>query len=134
MNKGWTICSLFAPLQACKAQLVHRGACGCKKNTGDGAGIMVALPHDFFKEVSFFATKRNRRTNLFFSTFIQLLWCSCRSQRMLGFELPPPGEYAVGMFFMPTDEKRREKGKAEFKKVGVTLLIKLIAYDAGFSC
>ena len=38
------------------------------------------------------------------------------------------------MFFMPTDEKRREKGKAEFKKVGVTLLIKLIAYDAGFSC
>ena len=46
-----------------------------------------------------------------------------------GFELPPPGEYAVGMFFMPTDEKRREKGKAEFKKVGVTLLINLIAYE-----
>jgi glutamate synthase (NADH) len=36
-----------------------------------------------------------------------------------GFELPPPGEYAVGLFFMPTDEKRREKGKTEFKKVGV---------------
>jgi glutamate synthase (NADH) len=36
-----------------------------------------------------------------------------------GFELPPPGEYGVGMFFMPTDEKRREKGKTEFKKVGV---------------
>jgi glutamate synthase domain-containing protein 1 len=36
-----------------------------------------------------------------------------------GFELPPPGEYAVGMFFMPTDKKRCEKGKAEFKKVGI---------------
>ena len=39
-----------------------------------------------------------------------------------GFVLPPPGEYAVGMFFMPIDESRREKGKAEFKKVGVTHL------------
>jgi glutamate synthase (NADH) len=38
-----------------------------------------------------------------------------------GFELPPLGDYAVGMFFMPTDEKRREKGKAEFKKVGDSL-------------
>jgi glutamate synthase domain-containing protein 1 len=36
-----------------------------------------------------------------------------------GFKLPPSGEYAVGMFFMPIDEERREKGKAEFKKVGV---------------
>jgi len=42
------------------------------------------------------------------------------------FELPPPGEYAVGMFFMPTDEKRHEKGKVGFKKVGVTLLINLV--------
>ena len=33
-------------------RMAHRGACGCEKNTGDGAGIMVALPHDFFKEVS----------------------------------------------------------------------------------
>jgi len=74
-------------------RMAHRGACGCEKNTGDGAGIMVALPHDFFKEVT----------------------------KDAGFELPPPGEYAVGMFFMPTDEKRREKGKAEFKKVAESL-------------
>ncbi|PWZ08231.1 Glutamate synthase 1 [NADH], chloroplastic [Zea mays] len=74
-------------------RMAHRGACGCEKNTGDGAGIMVALPHDFFKEVT----------------------------KDAGFELPPPGDYAVGMFFMPTDEKRREKGKAEFKKVAESL-------------
>ncbi|PWZ15586.1 Glutamate synthase 1 [NADH], chloroplastic [Zea mays] len=74
-------------------RMAHRGACGCEKNTGDGAGIMVALPHDFFKEVA----------------------------KDVGFELPPPGEYAVGMFFMPTDEKHREKGKAEFKKVAESL-------------
>lgn len=32
-------------------RMAHRGACGCEKNTGDGAGIMVALPHEFFAAV-----------------------------------------------------------------------------------
>lgn len=32
-------------------RMAHRGACGCEANTGDGAGILVALPHDFYKEV-----------------------------------------------------------------------------------
>jgi len=44
----------------------------------------------------------------------------------VGFEIQPPGEYVVGMFFMPTDEKRHEKGKVGLKKVGVTLLINLV--------
>ena len=26
----------------------HRGACGCENNTGDGAGIMIQTPHEFF--------------------------------------------------------------------------------------
>ncbi|EMS51515.1 Glutamate synthase 1 [NADH], chloroplastic [Triticum urartu] len=33
-------------------RMAHRGACGCEKNTGDGAGILVALPHNFFREVA----------------------------------------------------------------------------------
>lgn len=33
-------------------RMSHRGACGCETNTGDGAGILVALPHHFYKEVS----------------------------------------------------------------------------------
>ena len=28
----------------------HRGACGCEPNTGDGAGIQIVIPKDFFKE------------------------------------------------------------------------------------
>ena len=32
-------------------RMSHRGACGCETNTGDGAGILVGLPHDFYKEV-----------------------------------------------------------------------------------
>ncbi|KAL6610621.1 hypothetical protein ACP70R_040590 [Stipagrostis hirtigluma subsp. patula] len=74
-------------------RMSHRGACGCEKNTGDGAGILVALPHDFFRE----ATKD------------------------AGFELPPPGEYAVGMFFMPTNEERREKSRLVFHEVAKLL-------------
>ena len=26
----------------------HRGACGCEENTGDGAGILIEIPHEFF--------------------------------------------------------------------------------------
>lgn len=32
-------------------RMSHRGACGCETNTGDGAGILVALPHEFYQEV-----------------------------------------------------------------------------------
>ncbi|XP_059444864.1 uncharacterized protein LOC132176622 isoform X2 [Corylus avellana] len=35
----------------------------------------------------------------------------------LGFELPPAGEYAVGMFFLPKSESRREESKNVFTKV-----------------
>ncbi|VFQ67556.1 unnamed protein product [Cuscuta campestris] len=74
-------------------RMSHRGACGCETNTGDGAGILVDLPHDFFKEVA----------------------------KDVGFELPPPGQYAVGMFFLPTSASRREQSKIVFTKVAESL-------------
>ncbi|XP_002513554.2 glutamate synthase 1 [NADH], chloroplastic isoform X1 [Ricinus communis] len=74
-------------------RMSHRGACGCETNTGDGAGILVALPHDFYKEVA----------------------------KESGFELPGPGEYAVGMFFLPTSDNRREESKNVFTKVAESL-------------
>lgn len=39
-------------------RMAHRGACGCEANTGDGAGILVALPHQFYKEVPYINTKK----------------------------------------------------------------------------
>ncbi|GAB4826252.1 glutamate synthase [NADH] [Ancistrocladus abbreviatus] len=74
-------------------QMSPRGACGCKANTGDGAGILVALPHDFFKEVA----------------------------KGAGFELPPPGKYAAGMFFLSKLESRRKDSKNVFTKVAESL-------------
>src|ERR1700692_3765466 len=31
--------------------LDHRGACGCEVNTGDGAGILIQMPHAFLQKV-----------------------------------------------------------------------------------
>jgi len=53
----------------------HRGACGCDPETGDGAGILIQLPHEFLME-------------------------ECSD---LEISLPEPGEYGVGMIFFPKD-------------------------------
>src|SRR5436309_12587670 len=55
--------------------LQHRGAKGCEANTGDGAGILFQIPHDFLK-------------------------AECKT---LGFHLPSPGRYGVGMVGLPRD-------------------------------
>lgn len=54
----------------------HRGACGCDPESGDGAGIMIQLPHEF-------------------------LWEECIN---LGIQLEEPGYYGTGMLFLPKDE------------------------------
>ncbi len=59
--------------------LTHRGACGCDPETGDGAGILIQIPHTFFE----------------------------RECARLGFTLPAPGEYGVGMIFLPVDRQER---------------------------
>jgi glutamate synthase (NADPH/NADH) large chain len=59
--------------------LTHRGACGCDPQTGDGAGILIQIPHAFFE----------------------------REAAQLGFALPAPGEYGVGMVFLPVDRHDR---------------------------
>ena len=53
-------------------RLDHRGARGADEDTGDGAGIMAQIPHEYFS----------------------------RECQVLGFDLPEEGEYAVGMVFM----------------------------------
>ena len=55
--------------------LGHRGACGADPETGDGAGILFQMPHRFFNKVA----------------------------PGLGFEIPPLGQYGVGMVFLPQD-------------------------------
>ena len=59
--------------------LTHRGACGCDPETGDGAGVLIQIPHAFF----------------------------ARECAKLGFTLPAAGEYGVGMTFLPVERHPR---------------------------
>jgi glutamate synthase (NADPH) large chain len=61
--------------------LVHRGASGCDPLTGDGAGLLIQLPHAFFKK-------------------------ECEA---LDLKLPEPGEYGVGFVFLPQNGEQRRR-------------------------
>lgn len=63
--------------------LEHRGACGCDPETGDGAGLLIQIPHRFFAEEA----------------------------EKLGFSLPEPGKYGIGMVFLPRDAEERRTCK-----------------------
>ncbi len=69
--------------------LSHRGASGADENTGDGAGILIQIPHDFFRK-------------------------ECE---VLGFELPDKGNYGVGMIFAHRYIDFRNKQMATFEKI-----------------
>ena len=76
----------------------HRGACGCDPDSGDGAGILIQIPHDFFKQE---ALKHN-------------------------IILDKAGSYGVGMLFFPKkatikEACRRVIAKAA-EKLGLTIL------------
>ena len=69
--------------------LTHRGACGCDPRTGDGAGVLMQIPHEFF----------------------------VREADKLGFALPAPGEYGVGQVFLPLNPERRKAAEALVERV-----------------
>ncbi|PRH88779.1 glutamate synthase large subunit [Labrys okinawensis] len=69
--------------------LDHRGAVGADPKAGDGCGMLVQIPHDFFA-------------------------AECAN---LGFELPAPGDYAVGFFFLPRNEEGRVHAMRVVEKV-----------------
>ena len=69
--------------------LAHRGACGCDPATGDGAGVLLQIPHGFLE----------------------------RECAGLGISLPALGEYGVGMVFLPQDSRRRQECEAIVERV-----------------
>jgi glutamate synthase (NADPH/NADH) large chain len=78
----------------------HRGACGCESNTGDGAGIMIQTPHEFF-----------------FDECIRL-----------GVPLPAFGKYGVGVIFFPRDIRLREECRDIFNRAVEKMGLEVIAY------
>jgi glutamate synthase (NADPH/NADH) large chain len=78
----------------------HRGACGCETNSGDGAGIFIQIPHEFF-----------------FDECVKL-----------GVHLPSFGKYAVGVLFFPKDLKLREECRDIFNRAAEKLGLEIITY------
>jgi len=78
----------------------HRGACGCETNTGDGAGIMIQVPHEFF-----------------FDECIRL-----------GVHLPSFGRYGVGVMFFPQDIRLREECRDIFNRTADKLGLEVLVY------
>lgn len=78
----------------------HRGGKGCNAKTGDGAGVLIQLPHDFLAEEA----------------------------SRLGFELPKPGKYGVGMVFFPREKKVLNACRDVLKKNIAALGLELIGY------
>ncbi|HEX3730385.1 MAG TPA: glutamate synthase central domain-containing protein, partial [Opitutaceae bacterium] len=69
--------------------LDHRGAAGSEANTGDGAGVLIQMPHGFFKE----AAKKARLS------------------------LPAAGEYGTGLVFLPRDRIKRRRVEERFEEI-----------------
>ena len=63
------------------SKMDHRGGCGFEENTGDGAGILLAIPDSFFQAEA----------------------------KKIGLQLPKKDQYAVGNIFLPTLKKERDK-------------------------
>ena len=69
--------------------LTHRGATGCDPLTGDGAGILLQMPHEFFAAVT----------------------------PQAGIMLPAPGDWAAGNVFLPPSDGDREAAELFFEKI-----------------
>src|SRR5512138_203678 len=71
------------------SNLEHRGATGSEKNTGDGAGLLAQLPHPFLAA-----------------------WA-----RTTGVSLPPPGDYGLGMLFLPQEPTSRQACQRRLEEI-----------------
>ena len=70
-------------------KLVHRGACGCEENTGDGVGMLVQMPHKFFTRV-------------------------CPNS---GINLPDYGHYGAALVFLPNDAEQSQQCQAMIEEI-----------------
>jgi len=69
--------------------LDHRGACGCEANTGDGAGVLLQMPHKFLAQ-------------------------ACEQARI---PLPGPGQYGCAMMFLPKNATQRRRLEQRFEQI-----------------
>ncbi|AWB43614.1 glutamate synthase large subunit [Paenibacillus sp. CAA11] len=87
--KGKPSHSIVSQALTMLSNMEHRGGQGSEPNSGDGAGILLQIPHQFFAAES----------------------------EKLGFTLPEPGKYGLGMLFLPHDEAVRSAQEARLAEI-----------------
>ena len=88
--KGQRSHGIIADAEHLLCRMDHRGARGAEPDSGDGAGILTALPHEFLARVA---------------------------RDELGASLPGPGQFAAGIVFLPTDDSQRAKCKRTVERI-----------------
>lgn len=78
----------------------HRGGCGCDENTGDGAGILVQIPDEFFRS----------------------------ELAREGIMLPPAGTYGAGVIYLPREEVKNYVARMIIDQVAMRLNFEILAY------
>ncbi len=81
--------------------LEHRGAVGADPRAGDGAGILTQIPHAFFAR---------------------------KAKAEIGITLPAPGEYGVGVLFMPRDPERREIVRQTYEQIAAQEGLRILGW------
>ncbi|XP_015600408.1 putative glutamate synthase [NADPH] isoform X3 [Cephus cinctus] len=81
------------------ARMNHRGACACDNDTGDGAGVLCAIPHDYY---------------------------AAEIRETQGIELPEFGRYATGILFL--DKNTHEETEAAFEKLAKKCKLRVLCW------
>ena len=87
--KGVPSHGIMADAYHINSRMDHRGGCGFEENTGDGAGILTALPYSFFQKIA----------------------------KSLDLKLPEAGQYAVGNIFLPQLDDERKTCKETIESI-----------------
>ncbi len=98
--KGYKSHQIISDALTILENMEHRGACGCENNTGDGAGIIMQTPHEFF-----------------FDECVKL-----------GVHLPAYGKYGVGVLFFPKDIRLKEECREIFTRSAEKLGLEIVTY------
>ncbi|MEM9752691.1 MAG: glutamate synthase large subunit [Planctomycetota bacterium] len=99
--KGQRSHAIVADALEMLARMDHRGGCGCEANTGDGAGILTAVPHKFLRDAA---------------------------KEQAGIDLPERGRYGVGNVFLPRDKASRAMCKRELERIAADQGLRLLGW------
>jgi glutamate synthase (NADPH/NADH) len=100
--KGEASHKIVSDARALLCAMTHRGATGADSRDGDGAGVMTAIPHGFFKR---------------------------EAERDIGCTLPELGEYAVGnVFFKANDAVQLQHQQSLFAKIASDLGLRVLGW------